>query len=354
LLVAGCDDDAALPLLDPSADAQDARSDSTRAHDALTDASTDRTTADVPTDDTLRFIVMGDVGTGEAAQREVAIVVRDLCAAEGCDLVILLGDNIYNSGVDGVDDAQWQTKFEMPYADIDLPFYAVLGNHDYGGTLVLIDTPGLGNEWNRGPIEVQYSEHSAKWTMPATHYTFSVGPVGFVMIDTNSLLWDNTDNGDQYEWYAGAVAELRATAGVRWIFAAGHHPYLSNGRHGNAGNYEGLDIGGTIIPNPIPILNGANVQRFFENTLCGTVDFYMAGHDHTRQWLNEPDALCGTEMIVSGAGAKTTGFVDRGNTTLYQDDTTPGFLYVIVEGDTMIGRFVDQHGVTNFEHMVTR
>ncbi|MBL9107498.1 MAG: metallophosphoesterase [Myxococcales bacterium] len=49
------------------------------------------------------------------------------------DFGILLGDNFYVSGVSGVsgvDDPQWQDKFELPYSDLTFPIYAVLGNHD--------------------------------------------------------------------------------------------------------------------------------------------------------------------------------------------------------------------------------
>src|SRR6186997_2584089 len=53
---------------------------------------------------TLRFVAMGDTGNGNQQQKKVAAAVRDLCAAEGCDFVLLLGDNIYDKGADSVDD----------------------------------------------------------------------------------------------------------------------------------------------------------------------------------------------------------------------------------------------------------
>ncbi|UJR81082.1 metallophosphoesterase [Sandaracinus amylolyticus] len=296
-----------------------------------------------PPSEALRFIVMGDTGEGNEAQRAVAVAVRDLCAREGCDFVLLLGDNIYESGVTSVDDPQWQTKFEEPYHDIDLPFYAVLGNHDYNDAL------GLGGSWDRGMLEVEYSAHSTRWEMPATHYTLQLENVGLVMLDTNSLFHEDTRYGDQAEWYAEAVDELRAD-GAEWILVAGHHPYRSNGSHGNAGNYESR-IG---IPNLIPPINGANVQSFFDEHVCGTADVYFSGHDHNRQWIDEPEALCGTTMIVSGAGAKLTAFAREDNATLFQDDQREGFLYVVIEGDRFVGRFVDRDGRTDFEHTVTR
>jgi hypothetical protein len=125
--------------------------------------------------------------------------------------------------------------------------------------------------------------------MPDTFYTFRFGHVGFVMIDTNSILWNNTDNGDQRAWFRDAVATLRAEGATR-IVLAGHHTYRSNGRHGNAGSYESIVVGGVDIPNPLPILNGGNVRDFFDDYVCGEVDVYFAGHDHNRQWLNEPGA----------------------------------------------------------------
>lgn len=299
----------------------------------------------------VRFVVIGDTGEGNEDQHMVADAIAAKCQAEGCEFVIMLGDNIYDSGVTSVDDPQWQTKFEEPYENIDLPFYVVLGNHDYGGEILGVDTGGVGNEWEKGPIEVEYTATSTKWTMPATHYTFTWGNIGFIMLDTNSIMWDNTDHGDQRAWYPTALQEV---ADADWVFAAGHHPYLSNGSHGNAGSYESIEVGGIEIPNPFDTLNGQNVKDFFDQVVCNTVHVYFAGHDHNRQWLNEPDALCGAELIVSGAGAKVKEWGLNDNESHWQDDATPGFLYVVVRGDVMRGQFIDKSGQLNFEREITR
>jgi len=299
----------------------------------------------------LRFVVMGDTGEGNDDQAMVAAAIKAKCDAEGCDFVVLLGDNIYDSGVDSVDDPQWLDKFETPYEDLDLPFYAVLGNHDYGGNLIGIETGGLGNEWDKGPVEVMYTDVSDKWIMPETHYTFVYENVGFIMLDTNSIMWDNIDHGDQRDWYPTALMEV---SNAEWVIAAGHHTVRSNGSHGNAGTYESIQVGDIEIPNPLPILDGANVKAFFDEVVCGTVDVYFAGHDHNRQWLNEPSALCGAELVVSGAGAKLTDLADRGNATHFQDAAQEGFLYVIIDGDTFVGQFYDKLGNRDFERTFRR
>lgn len=298
-----------------------------------------------------RFAVLGDSGKGNTAQRAVAVAMRDVCQHKGCDFVLLLGDNIYDAGVDSVTDTQWQTKFEMPYADIDLPFYAALGNHDNGGALLGFDVAGIGNEFDKGKIEVDYTAHSTKWTMPATHYTFTQAHVGFVVLDTNAIIWSDTTHGNQANWMPTAMMEMQ---GKDWVFFAGHHPYLSNGTHGNAGNYDAPELAGIPIPNPLPIQNGATVKTFFDTHVCGNADVYFAGHDHSRQWLDEPTKCGGTEMIVSGAGASSTEIRDRGNNMFYEDATKPGFLYVDIDGNTFTGTFYDAQGTVDYTRTFTK
>jgi hypothetical protein len=283
----------------------------------------------------------------------VGDAVAELCATRGCDFALLLGDNIYDSGVDSVTDTQWIEKFEAPYESVSpsVPFYAVLGNHDYGGDLFGIKTGGMGNEFDKGPIEVEYSDYSDRWKMPATFYTLKVGNVGFIMLDTNSLMWNDTQNGDQEAWYPQAVAEL---SDMDWVIAVGHHPYLSNGTHGNAGAYESIEVADIEIDNPVPLLNGDNIKAFFDDFVCGTIDMYVSGHDHNRQWIDEPNALCGAPLIVSGAGAKTKSMPGHGNTTLFEDADKAGFAYVVIEGNDLTLQFIDQNGTVDFEQALSR
>lgn len=278
----------------------------------------------------LRFVAVGDVGKGNEGQQRVAAAMKRKCDRDGCDMVLLLGDNIYESGVTSTTDPEWQAKFVEPYAALDVPFYAVLGNHDYGGL-------GAGNEFDKGPIQVAYSAQSSKWHMPATFYTVTLGQAGFVALDTNSLDWANVTNGDQRSWIDGALSSL----GTRWKIAAGHHPYLSNGLHGNAGSYL-LDAAG----------DGAGVKQFFDEHICGKVDVYLAGHDHDREWFDS-SACAGTELIVSGAGADPRP-VGQSQPVLWQEGGTLGFLYVIVDATTFTGQFIGDDDQVDFERTLSK
>ncbi|UOD30186.1 metallophosphoesterase [Massilia violaceinigra] len=83
-----------------------------------------------------------------------------LCARKGCDFVIYLGDNFYGQGITRPDDPHCQQKFELPYAGLDLPFYAMPGNHDYGD-------PPL--DYWKPQFQIAYTRRPARWLFLEQH-----------------------------------------------------------------------------------------------------------------------------------------------------------------------------------------
>lgn len=289
----------------------------------------------------IRFVALGDGGEGNETQYAVADAMLEVCTnktttdLEGCEFALYLGDNFYDVGVDSVYDSQFDDKFELPYQNIDFPFYVVLGNHDAGGW-------GSGFELYKTEHQVDYTNHSAKWTMPNEYYAFEHGHASFFGLDTNALMWDPLLNSGsaQESWIGPAITQALGD----WKIAFGHHPYISNGQHGNAGSYEGIDFIDWAIAD-VPL--GVAVEDFMNTHICGNIDVYFSGHDHNRQWL-EP--ACGTEFIVTGAAAKTTDLQNRGNPTLFEDDQIAGFFWVEIEGNCLTGEFYDQNSQLQFSH----
>src|SRR5687767_3584080 len=79
--------------------------------------------------DSVRFAVIGDSGTGGKQQYEVGRQMAEWHKKFPFEFVIMLGDNIYGS--EGPKDLE--DKFEIPYRpllDAGVKFYASLGNHD--------------------------------------------------------------------------------------------------------------------------------------------------------------------------------------------------------------------------------
>ena len=328
--------------------------DSASGDDDTSATGDDDTTTATP----VRFVAMGDTGEGNDAQNAVAGVIETVCANQGCDFVLLLGDNFYDIGVDSVTDPQWDEKFEGPYANINLPFYAVLGNHDGGDDFL----GGTGINVSQGDNQVAYSTAGSspspwepagttKWTLPSRWYSHNHENVDFFGLDTSEIFFDGlyipilTDNfgplvDAQESWLE---AELAASPTTNWRIAYGHHPYLSNGPHGNAGSYEG-------VPG-IPYVDGGEIKDFFDAHVCGRVDLYLCGHDHSRQWLT---TKCnGTTMMVSGAGAKTSD-IEGNNPVYFQDATTPGFVWIEILGDNASVQWWDKDGTKNYEGFMSR
>jgi hypothetical protein len=274
-----------------------------------------------PVPRTIRFIAVGD--TGYEGVNSVSTAMSEKCQAEGCDFVLMLGDNIYPDGASSPTDPAFRGTFEEKFAAVHAPFHVALGNHDYGGD-------GAGNEYERAQNEVDYTRNSRKWRLPSRYYQFSAGAVDFFALDTNAQMYslDAQQRTDVKAWLAASQAP--------WKIVFGHHPYLSNGPHGNAGTYDG---------NPqMPVFNGVQVKAFAEEVYCGVADLYLAGHDHTRQWMT--DTCNGTHLALSGAGATSTA-LPGANATKFQS-VDLGFLYVVIDGPKLTAEFVNGANVVEF------
>jgi len=275
----------------------------------------------------VRFIASGDTREGNEAQYAVGQAIADLCAMKGCDFGMLLGDNFYDSGVSSVDDPQFQEKFELPYDEIEFPIYISLGNHDYGGN-------GLGVDFDqkKAQYQIDYTKKSQIWKLPAKYYTFKQEHAEFWGLDTNQVMTHplNGNSNPQRDWLIDGTQKSTAT----WKIAFGHHPYISNGDHGNAGSYENIEGFN------LPFVTGEKVKEFMDAAVCGKIDIYLAGHDHSIQWL-EPK--CGTEFIVSGAGAKAEDTPGK-NPAYFSVANTSGFFWAELKDDSFTGTFYDQTG----------
>jgi hypothetical protein len=269
--------------------------------------------APVDTAAPIRFVALGDAGLGNDAQFAVADAIGTVCAQRGCDFAVYLGDNFYDAGADSVTDPLFQERFEDPYADLDFPFYISNGNHD-------LDQGDA--DW-KADIYVDYAAYSEKWTMPARYYTARWGDLELFALDTTPL-----DSGDQTqaEWLDAALAKSTAP----WKVVFGHHPYRSNGDHGNA---------------------GSELDAVFTDVVCGRADMYLCGHDHDLEWL-EP--VCGMELIVSGAGSQTRGLGGSDEPAFYTTDQTEGFVWLELDGDQLTGTIYDRDAVELYSMTVDR
>lgn len=304
----------------------------------------------------VQFIAMGDSGSGSAGHYAVGEAMATVCAEKEltdgpCQFVLGFGDNIYEDGVNSVDDIQFEDKFEKPFEPVgEIPFYMVLGNHD---NTAYIGGDGANNE--RGEFQVEYglSGKSPRWKMPARYYAVSTNEIPtidggvdstgkplihIVGLDSNPLTAIIADGDDRYSWQnysLGMLEFLKREMETDAVFKIGmaHHPYLSNGTHGNAGSYDGFSS------DVFPAVSGQRWKEFLEEGLCDKADYFMNGHDHDLEILT-PVSSCGrTGFVLSGAAGKFRSFGDESrNNTLYQVDNTYGFIWMkAVEANIVSG-----------------
>jgi tartrate-resistant acid phosphatase type 5 len=247
-------------------------------------------------DDPVGIVFFGDGGTDATGQRRVAEAVARYCATERCDFVALLGDNIYPDGVSSIDDPQWEQKFEQLYAGLDLVFHPALGNHDHRGD---------------ADAQVAYSEVSIRWDMPASYYRFELGPAAFFALDTERM------SLRQRWWLRRGLRRSEAA----WNIVYGHHPLLSYGRHGAE----------------------RSLQRHIGRLVERHADFYLSGHDHSQQVLEDGGAV----YVVMGSGGVRPTPVTSGPETRFAASAR-GFGHLLLQDGTATLTVVGADGSIRF------
>ena len=288
----------------------------------------------------VRFVVVGDTGTGDENEYAVARAIGEACAERGCDLIVHTGDILYDVGAFSAYDTQFEDKFERPYGSLGLPVHLVLGNHDVGGDPSSADAL---HRWKEiGDRAVDYSNRTDRtteaWHMPARWYGFTHGPVAFAAFDTSAFHYVGLEEDPRGPLHRAVTAQetFAATAwpaNATWRFAVGHHPYVSNGNYGNAESYADGPLHGRVM------------DWFYESHVCGKADFLLVGHDHDLQWLPPVPACGSTQFLVSGAGARPRPLSDpQRNPALFQRGDVLGFWWLEVQGDALRAVAFDSSG----------
>jgi predicted phosphodiesterase len=241
--------------------------------------------------DSTRFAVIGDTGTGDKYQDDVARVLIESHQTFPYTFVIMMGDNLYGSER----PQDYVKKFEMPYKpllDAEVDFYASLGNHD-------------------DPNQRLYKPFNMNGER---YYTFTKGPIRFFVLDSNYM------DRAQLTWLEG---ELQKSTD-KWKMAYFHHPlYSSGGRHGSE-----VDLRQQL--EPLFLKYG--------------VDVVFAGHEHFYERITPQK---GIRHFTCGGGAKLReGDVLRGPLTAAAFDTDRSFMLVEVSGETFRFRTVSRLGKT--------
>ncbi len=251
----------------------------------------------------VRFIAVGDTGKGDEPAHRVAEAAKRACDARGgCAFVVLLGDNVYPRGPARADDPQLKAKIDDVWNRLGVPVYAVLGNHDYGAPEEVPWLGGIGLDGRRAAFERAHAETSPTFRMFGPAARLYAGPIELELLDTMPIYWRDggldralglDDEGADIE---RAIRKHHYERRAPWRIVVGHHPYRSNGLHGDAGTFDG-------IPWRLPG-SGTHLKEFYEARVVGFYDALVTGHDHNLFDMGDEQ---GTSLFVVGGGAEHRG-----------------------------------------------
>jgi predicted MPP superfamily phosphohydrolase len=239
--------------------------------------------------DSLKFAVIGDNGTGEPPQYEVARQMMSSRAAFPFDFVLMLGDNMYGSQK----TQDFVTKFERPYAPLleaGVRFFATLGNHDQ-------------------PANRSYPPFNMAGER---YYSFTRPPVRFFILDTN--LMDRA----QLAW----IDDTLERAAEPWKIVYFHHPIYSDGdRHGS-------NVELRVMLEPLLVRHGVPVV--------------FSGHEHIYERTTPQKGI--TYFIEGSSGQLRKGGVTPSALTAasFADDRT--FMLVEISGDQLFFQTISRTG----------
>jgi 3',5'-cyclic AMP phosphodiesterase CpdA len=248
----------------------------------------------------VRFAAIGDMGTGGAAQYEVA--QRMLAARQPFpfDFVIMLGDNIYG----GSSPRDFKKKFEAPYKpllDAGVKFYAALGNHD-------------------NPNERFYKLFNMEG---ATYYTFKKGNVRFFVLDSDYM------DPKQLAWLE---TQLRNAGTGDWKICYFHHPLYSSGKtHGSSTELR-------LLLEPLFTRYG--------------VDVVFSGHDHVYERVQPQKGIY--YFTEGSSGQLRIGDLAKTSMTLKGFDTDCTFMLIEITGADMYFQTLSRAGATVDSGLIQR
>lgn len=238
-----------------------------------------------------RFAVIGDMGTGDKPQYEVAAVMEEYRRKTGFDFVLTLGDNIYG----GSSPADVKKKFEDPYKpllDAGVKFYASLGNHD-------------------NPNERFYKPFNMG---EKRYYNFRKGNAEFFALDSNYM------TPEQTAWLDKALHDSDA----RWKICYFHHPLYSDAR------FHGPD---TDLR--------ARLEPIF---LAGGVRVVLSGHEHVYERVQPHNGIY--YFVLGNSGELRDHDLRRSADVAKGFDTDRDFMLMEIAGDQLYFQTISRRGET--------
>lgn len=270
-------------------------------------------------DEGIHLLAFGDFGSGNEQQRAVARQMAAFAGKLGAPLtaVLALGDNFYGN----MTAARFGPHFEemYPRMHFDCPFYACLGNHDYGPDY----DGGQGRE--KSEIQLAYARDNpgGRWKLPHRWHAVELPDaehplVKIIFLDGNFFEGALTA-AEKKEQERFLEAEVKRETRAPWRWMVTHYPMFSDGRYRD--DYWVEECWGSTLRE-----NGFSL--------------YLSGHDHNLQHV-EVEGYPGS-FIVSGAGGANLHEVREARNGF--SSRVLGFNHLHVTREAIHAQYIDTQG----------
>ncbi len=224
-----------------------------------------------------RFWVLGDAGTGTTSQTSVRDAFETWNGAQTVDGVLLLGDNVYETGT----DAEYQTKFFdiYPARLRNTTFWPCFGNHDAGSASSATQT----GPYYQSFTMPKFAECGGLASGTQAYYSFDYGNIHFVCLDSEGS--SLSDTGAMAQWLQADLAANQR----EWLVAFWHHPPYSKGGHDSDSPTADSGKMWNMRQVMVPILESYGV------------DLLLFGHEHAYFRTKFVDGHYGTSTTFSEA-----------------------------------------------------
>mmetsp|Transcript_14471 Transcript_14471/g.15147 ORF Transcript_14471/g.15147 Transcript_14471/m.15147 type:complete len:296 (-) Transcript_14471:98-985(-) len=278
----------------------------------------------------------------------------------GPNFILGLGDNFYPSGVDSIDDRQFQTSWEnifLKHNKLRVPWHIILGNHDYMG---IPEAQIKFTKSKRNP--------GGLWNLPSEYYTLSFQEHDFSIdlfgIDTNGcqghVIRSHPHTPDLLRQEKVWLQEELARSNSTWKIVFGHHPLYTHGRGHSIPciclrdeEYEYFKYHRVRREDVAVTERGYGFENLFVN---GAVDLYISGHEHVFQHHSNHGLL---HVVCGNSGAdprRGYGFYGGENTSQpidwFDKTNTPGFVEFRVTSQCIVVNFISFEG--HIFHSITK
>lgn len=226
-----------------------------------------------------RIWVLGDAGTGTTSQTSVRNAFYTWTGSTAPKLVLELGDNAYNTGL----DSEFQAKVFDVYGSLmrRVPFWSCLGNHETAQASAFVDTYPYFSIYAFPTA----AECGGVASGTEHYYSFDYANIHFISLD--SMTADRSANGAMATWLADDLAGVTAT----WIIAFFHHPPYTKGSHNSDSETQLIEMRSNILP----VLEQ------------GGTDLVLSGHSHSYERSYLLDGHYGISTTLTAGMKKDAG-----------------------------------------------